>query len=106
MAQKKVGWGSKKKFPEKKVALKKWGFEKNSCGKFVENSQESFEKCAERVCEKCGTKFVKSCEKVSHFLLGKVWGKFRHRFPKISHLFSMIIRKSHRKTYRKPIERA
>ena len=56
MAQKKRGWGSEKKFPEKKVALKKWGFEKNGLGKFTENLRESFEKVAERVCEKCGTK--------------------------------------------------
>ena len=33
-------------------------------------------------------------------------GKVPPPFPKISHLFSMIIRKSHRKTYRKSLERS
>jgi hypothetical protein len=52
--------------------LKKWGFEKNGLGKFAENRRESFGKCAEIVFKKCGTKFVKICEKVSHFF----WEKF------------------------------
>lgn len=88
MAQKKGGGGLKKSSPKKKVALKKWGFEKNGLGKFAENRRESFEKVAKRVCEKCGTKFVKSCEKVSHFLLGKVWESSATDFRKSLTYFS------------------